>query len=45
MEMIRKVIITGNAIGITIDSKIVEVQGIKPGDLVKIDIEKIFDES
>ena len=45
MEMIRKVIDVGNAIGVTIDSKVVKVLELKQGNLVKISVEKISDES
>jgi len=44
MQMIRKVLIVGNALGITLDKKIVSILDLKPGQIIKADI-TIIDES
>ena len=45
MEMFRKLIVIGNAKGVTIDNKVVAVLGLKIGDLLKVTVEKVSNES
>lgn len=44
MEMLRQVIIVGNSLGITLDTKVVSILDLKPGQIVKVNIE-LIDES
>jgi antitoxin component of MazEF toxin-antitoxin module len=41
MEMLRKILIVGNSLGVTIDTKVVDLLELKQGQLVKINLEII----
>jgi len=45
MKMIRKIIVVGNSLGITLQDKFLKINKIKIGDLVEVDIKKIGDEN
>jgi antitoxin component of MazEF toxin-antitoxin module len=41
MDMIRKILEIGNSLGVTIDTKLVSILDLKPGQIVKVSIELI----
>jgi len=41
MEMLRKILIVGNSLGVTIDTNVVSLLDLKPNQLVKINLELV----
>ena len=41
MEMLRKILIIGNSLGVTLDTNVVSVLDLKVGQIVKVNIELV----